>query len=233
MKNFEEEDKSQPKSPPTLKTEIETASEEPKISSVDQSSGAVGINFVETKLKLSALIGPLDAEHPQRPRERSRPLPAAYIEDVQDILIKHRARLEKLGIDLASEKLIEIINGHPHNLEPAIEAFFEKCAKGAIDHPERYLNAAIHGGWKAHNKSSTSIPSAAVTREFLEAYEQMCQTGAVLTIHPELLPVVSGQVNVQMLRSDCKPWEPPYDLMPWSEVVDQLVPAIATSDDEW
>lgn len=238
LKIFKDEEQPQPLA--TLEAASRSTENEPRISNDDQSSGAVGaVHFEpsETKRKLAALIGPLTAEDVRHPREeRLRPISASYIEDVQDILIKHRDRLEKLGIDLSSEKLIETTNGHPHNLEPAIEAFLEKCSKGAIDHPERYLNAAIRDGYKPRNQSSTSIPNVVLTREFLQAYERMCHTGAVLSIHPEQLPVVSGQINIQMLRSDCKPWETPYDLMPWDKALSVLIAngkLADTSDDEW
>ena len=184
------------------------------------------------------MIGPLDGKDHRRPqRELWHSIPSAYIEDVGEVLRVHRSQLEKLGIDLASEPLIETINSHSHNLEPAIEAFVEKCAKGAIDHPERFLNAALRQGWKPRNQSSASSPKKKLmTPEFLEAYERLCEAGILLPEPPELLPVVMGQINVKLLRSNPKPWEPPYDLMPWSQA--QLLGIAAgqladIGDDEW
>lgn len=242
LKISEEEGKSQPKLPASLEVDPKSAGHKPKIA--DEGKCSAAVDPIAIKAKLAALIGPLDGEDGQRPqREVSRPIPSAYIEDVRETLSKHRLRLETLGIDLTSETLIEIINSHAYNLEPAIEAFLEKCVKGAIDHPERYLNAALRQGWKSrNNQSPTDSPKAALTPEFLEAYEQMCVKGKVLSVPAKMLPVVMGEVNVQVPRLNPKPWEAPYDLMPWrtvllantaSVIIFPIQPDLATAQQAW
>lgn len=231
----EEEECTQP--PASLMTESKLAGEEPKSAGSDQSSAAAPTAIKETLAALCGSEASVSGGPRPRRREITRSIPAGYIEDVRDVLGKHQVRLEKLGIDLSSETLLETVNDHPHNLEPAIEAFFEKCAKGAINHPERYLNAAVREGWKPRNQpSTTGSPMKALTAEFLEAYSELCAKGAVIQEAPESLPVIMGEVNVRVAIPKRTPWQLPYELMPWRKA---LTAAIAAGqmpdigDDEW
>lgn len=235
LKNFEEEQEEEGICQPlaTLKVKPEPAGEELKISGEDQSSATAP---TEIKAVLGALFSG-SSDDRSRQRERPRAIPQGYFEEVSEILGKHQVALEKLGIDLGNENLQESINSHPHNLEPAIEAFLERCAKGSIEHPERYLNAAVRQGWRPRNQSSTSgSPKSPFTPEFLEAYKQLCECGFVEPLAPEHLPVVSNVINVRVRTLNPRPYDPPYQNLPWTEALSKatvagLLPDIG--DDDW
>lgn len=178
-----------------------------------------------------------DAQQPRR-QVKPRPIPSRYIEEVREVLFRHQRQLVDLGIDLANNTLLETVNAHPHNLEPAIQAFLENCAKRAIANPNPYLSKAIREGWKPRNQQSTSgSPKSALSPEFLKAYERLKLARLVLPESPESLPVIMGVVNVRIPNPNPRPWEPPHQLMPWDRVLTDAVESgqllEAIGDLEW
>ena len=240
LKISREEQESTRESPASFETEPEQACEEPSKSDGDRSNAAAPTAIKET---LAALYGEGSARtttsdaQPRR-REITRPIPSGYIEEVVEILSLHQRQLQKLGIDLANNALLETINDHPHNLEPAIAAFLENCAKGAIANPNSYLSKCVKQGWKPRNQQSASgSQQSGLSLEFLKTYERLKLARLVLPEPPESLPVIMGVVNVRIPNPNPRPWEPPYQLMPWDEALSEAVAngqlLEAIGDDEW
>ena len=92
----------------------------------------------------------------------------------------------------------------------------EAQKKGAVPRPAGLLTRAIQGQWKPQAKREDKYPQG-----FLLAYQCLCNAGAVIPEPVESLPVVMGEINVRVPPPNRKPWEPPYQLLPWRVAIQE------------
>ena len=114
----------------------------------------------------------------------------------------------QIGINETLQKLITSSSGQV--VRDAIAAYQEARQQGRVKNPVGFFTHAVLGQWKPATKYENKYPP-----EFLLAYQQLCDAGVVLPEPVESLPVVMGEINVRVPIPNRKPWEPPYQLLPW------------------
>jgi hypothetical protein len=98
-------------------------------------------------------IAKLSSQIDQNTGEPKRPIMSNLELDEYEMEIfwKYAERLNKLGVELNNEYLIEALNANPRNLESGIQAFLQYEAQHRFKtyyHPTNYLAKAIREGWK-------------------------------------------------------------------------------------
>ena len=65
--------------------------------------------------------------------------------------------------------------------------------------------------------SGSLLPNVRISthQSFVVATARLCDAGVVIPEPVENLPVIMGEINVRVPIPNRKPWEPPYQLLPW------------------
>lgn len=125
----------------------------------------------------------------------------------KEVLRKVRDDLQ-IGLN---ETLQTLITSSPSQVvKDAIAAYQEAYQQGRLKNPIGFLTSAILGQWKPATKHEDKYPP-----DFRRAYQWLCDAGVVLPEPVESLPVVMGEINVRVPTLNRKPWDPPYQLLPW------------------
>jgi len=117
----------------------------------------------------SEFLGNLNAEAELQKRSRFDRIPRPLCipgldESAHEILWKYQAQLEKLNVDLNTERIKSAIADNPQHLEDAILALIENSAKGAKTSVAAtgFLLNALRQGWKPRQSSSRDSASVPV-----------------------------------------------------------------------
>ena len=120
------------------------------------------------------------------------------------------AEVKNAEIPLSPELQRLVLKSSVEVVRNALSVMLEARHKGTVSRPAGLLTRAIQGQWKPTTKHDDNYPQG-----FLEAYQRLCDTGVVIPESVESLPVVMGEINVRVPIPNRKPWEPPYQLLPW------------------